>query len=532
MTMRGPDQAPITVIQSLYQLIGAIAGGGLSIPAFPGPLVWSWDRQCELLQIVRDGIPIGAVTIWRTTHQLPSQTALAGHVLESPPAGSPRQYVLDGPRRLCTLFAALREVQPGDQPAAAVGYDLEDQVFLESSDAASPPQVIPLRALSNSVALLRCQRQLRGDRAPIWVRRADELAMAFREYNLPVISIASNDFGVARRILDLRHPRGTRTGEADLVHALTWTPRFNLRDQLESLRSRLLQPLGWGNVDFDAVLGAVKTDLDLDLQEDAVELLGTVLKTDPTMLERAVERLVRAAKLLRDRCGILRWELVPYGSQAVLLADALCTAGSRDVQDLLVDWFWMSTYGEMFAGLSGYRTAHAILDLRQTVSDGQLRWSGSAPFRLRELPRSGDFGVVRVKAMALTLARRIKDACGTTAGDTAHDPFATLAEYGPSAMFSLVPPHLTDSSWFASAGNRFLCHPADAVELRNHLLSAQLEEHEAAAHAVPEAALEAARRGEWNNFIALRLLEIADLERTFVDELLARHPVVAPTEIG
>lgn len=39
-------------------------------------------------------------------------------------------------------------------------------------------------------------------------------------------------------------------------------------------------------------------------------------------------------------------------------------------------------------------------------------------------------------------------------------------------------------------------------------------------------------RGEWNNFIALRLLEIADLERTFVDELLARHPMVAPTEIG
>lgn len=521
MTMRGPDQAPITVIQSLYQLIDAIADGGLLIPAFPGPLIWSWDRQCALLQSVRDGIPIGAVTIWRTTHHVPSQTALAGHVLESPPAGFPHQYVLDGLRRLCTLFAALREVQPGDQPDAAVGYDLEDQVFLESFDATSRPQVIPLRALSNSVTLLRWQRQLRGDRAPVWARCADELAIAFRECNVAVTSLASNEFSAARRVLESTH-HPDAFGEADLVHALTWAPRFNLRDQLEALRSQTLQPLGWGNLDFATVIQVVRIGSDLDPRDGSVEAVSALVKADPTVLERAFIDLVRAAELLRARCGILRWELMPYAAQAVLIADALSKASDRDVQDLLVDWFWMTTYGEMFTGLDGHQLRQAIRDLRQAISGGQLRGSGSSPLRLRPLPRSPDLDEVRAKSFAFTLARELDHA-----GSTRRAASVILAEHGAGALFPLVPLRLVDGPRFSSAGNHFLCHPTQAVELGARLLSAQLSDDERAAHVVPDAALDAARRGNWNEFVALRTRELAASEQAFFAEVLARHPAMS-----
>lgn len=530
--MPGHVRMSSPIIQSLYQLIDAIGEGRLLIPSFQRPLIWPWDRQLELLRSVKDGIPMGAVTIWQTTNHLPWQNQLAGQVLAEPAAGFPRQYLLDGLRRLCTLFAALRNADFGYLPTAAIGYDLEEDVFVEPFDAPSQPHVVPLHALTNSLSLLRFQRQLRGDRAHIWIRRTDELAISFREYNLPVIPIVSNDLTVATRVLHLTHSQDTRIGEADVIHALTWTPKFNLRDALESLRSERLQPLGWGDLDVEVVLEIVKAGSDLDLQEDSVEQVSALLRTDPTALEQAFGHLVRAAELLRDRCGILRWELVPYALQAVLLADALRVAGDRDVHDLLVDWFWITTHGEMLAGLRGDRIRRAIRDLRQTVSDGQLRWSGPGPFRVRPIPPSADFRAVHVKAVALMLARQIKTADADTFGRPDHAPYATLAAYGHDAMFPLVPRHLVHSAPFSSVGNRFLCHPTEALELRERLLSAQLDEHERAAYVVSDASLEAAQRGDWNTFIARRLSAISALEQSFVGEILARHPMVAPHEIG
>jgi hypothetical protein len=530
MTMRGPAQTSDPIIQYLYQLIDAIGDGKLLIPRFQRRLIWSWDRQSELLRSVKDGIPMGAVMVWRTTCDIAWQVELAGHALPPPATGIPRQYLLDGLQRLSTLFAALRDVELFDEPRAPIGYDLEEEAFVESFDAANQPQVVPLRALPDSLTLLRFQRKLKGERADVWIRRADDLAKAFREYKIPVITIASDDFEVAARTFNLINSQGVRMGEADMIHALTWTPDFELRDRLESLRAELLQPLGWGKIEFETVLKVVKAAADLDLYEESVEQVSALLKTDRGALERAFEHLAHVAELLRDRCGILSWDLVPYALQAILLADAFRVAGRRGVQDVLADWFWITMYGEMFAGLSGYRIGQAIRDLRQTVSDGQLRWSGPSPLRVRPIPRSADFRAVRIKAVAFTLARQIKHAHADMFGGF-DDPFATLAEHGRGALFPLIPRRLVTRDNFSSVGNRFLCRPTDAVELRRRMLSAQLDEHDRVAQIVSDEALAAARDGNWNEFVAVRLNEISALEHTFVRDLLSRHPTASALAI-
>lgn len=532
--MRGAAQTSDPVVQYLYQLIDAIGDGKLLIPRFQRPLVWKWDRQSELLRSVMDGIPIGAVMLWRTTtDRVAWRTELAGHSLPSPARGSPRDYLLDGLQRLSTLFAALRDPEDFGADPTEIGYDLEEEVFVESCGFASPLQVISLRTIGDSVALLRFQRKLQGDRADAWVARADQLARSFREYKIPVITIVSDDFEVVARTFNVVNSQGMRMGEADMIHALTWTPGFELRDDLESQRSELLQPLNWGSIEFETVLKVVKAGEDLDLYEESVEQLSDCLKNDQHVLSRAFEHLVRTAELLRDHCGISSWELVPYALQAILLADALRVAGTRDVQALLADWFWITTYGEMFAGLSGHRIALAIRDLRQTIDDGRLRWSGPSPFRIRPMPRSADFRAARIKAVALMLARRIKDTDeGLFFGTGLEpEPFATLSEHGRSAMFQLVPRRRLTRESFASVGNRFLCRPNSAVDLRTRLLQGQLEAHEREAHVVSDEALRAGQDARWDDFIAIRSSDIVALEQSFVHQILARHPEVRAPEI-
>jgi hypothetical protein len=529
--MRGAAQTSDPVVVYLYQLLDAIGAGRLLIPKFQRDLIWKWDRKSELLRSVQKGIPIGAVMLWRTTtERVGWRTELAGQELPPPPPGSPRDYLLDGYQRLGTLFAALRESENFDAPTSSgVGYDLDEEEFVEVFDPVADPQVVPLCTLGDTSALLRFQRALTGERADLWLKRADELARAFRECKIPAISIASDDFEVAVRTFNLLNSQGMRMGEADMIHALTWSPTFELRDQLEAQRSELLQPLGWGAIDFETVLKVVKAEADLGLYEEAVEQLSERLKTDHEALLRAFGDLALTAEMLRDHCGIHNWELVPYELQAVLLADAFRVAGFRDVRALLADWFWLTTYGEMFAGLSGHRIALAIRDLRAAVEHGRLQWSGPSPFRVRPIPRSADFRGARVKAVALMLARHIREVERSNFGsDLDLEPFAMLSEHGRSAMFQLIPRrHLTRDS-FSSVGNRFLCRPPHAVALRTRLLGGQLSPEERDAHVVTREAQEAGVAGQWDLFVSIRLREIATLEEAFVRDLLTRHPGIQP----
>jgi hypothetical protein len=527
--MRGPAQTSEPIIQYLYQLIDSIREGKLLIPRFQRPLVWEWDRQAELLRSVEDGIPMGAIMVWRTSKdRIRWETELAGHKLPKPPDGQPREYLLDGLQRLSTMFAALRGFGKDGEDAARppIGYDLEEQAFVETYDAESQPQVVPLHALPDSLSLLRFQRKLKGPRSDAWVERSDELAKAFREYKVPVIPIISDEFDVAARTFNLLNSQGVRMGEADMIHALTWSPTFELRDRIESLRSERLQPLGWGDIEFEDILKVVKAEADLDLYEESVEQVSQLLKDDPTALDRAFEHLAQVAKLLHEECGVRGWSLVPYSHQAILMADAIRIAPKKkDVRQVLADWFWITTYGEMFAGLSGYRIGVAIRDLRAAVKDGNIRWSGASRFRVRPVPASADFRAVRVKAIALMLARKIR-----AADPSAPDPFETLAKYGRNAMVALVPRRMLSKENSSSPGNRFLCAPDDSPQLRQRVLSGQLTAQEASEQVIPDAALDFTRTGNWDGFIEARLEAIVEQEERFIDEIAKRYDLDGPAK--
>lgn len=528
--MRGPAQTSEPIIQYLYQLIEAIAEGRLLIPRFQRPLVWRWDRQAELLRSVKDGIPMGAIMIWRTAgERIKSQEILAGHRLASPRPDTPHEYLLDGLQRLSTLFAALRGRGPqkpdSDEELPTIGYNLSEGIFV-SQQVDGAQEVVPLSVLSDSVALLRYQRALKGASTEEWIDRSDGLAKAFREYKVPVIPIVSDDFDVAARTFNLVNSQGVRMGEADMIHALTWSPNFELRDRIESLRTELLHPLGWGEIDFETVLKVVKAEAGLDLYEESVEQVSRVLKGDPQALDRAFQRLASVAALLRTECGILDWDLVPYALQAVLLADVFRQPAAASTE-LLRDWFWLTTYGEMFAGLSGYRLGLAVTAIHDTVKDGVLRWAGAAPFRLRPLPATSDFRAVRIKALALQLARVQRQHYGGAA-----DPFRILADHKRGAMVQLLPRRQLIKESYSSPGNRFLCPPDDVAVLRQRITSCHVSERSRAAHLISDEAWHAAVQGRWDEFIRVRLSTIAEAESTFVSDIVARHANIAGVNVA
>src|SRR5215212_6030319 len=109
--MKAPTFYSDPHVQFLSQILEEIGGGGLQVPRFQRPLVWNWERRLELLRSIRDGIPIGAIMVWRTnTVIIDCYEKLGPHVLQEPAPGMTRQYILDGVQRLSTLYGALYRV--------------------------------------------------------------------------------------------------------------------------------------------------------------------------------------------------------------------------------------------------------------------------------------------------------------------------------------------------------------------------------------------------------------------------------------
>lgn len=515
------------VVLHLAQLIDRLGEGRLHIPRFQRPLVWDWDKKRELLRSVRDGIPIGSMMIWRThDEQVPVQTSLVGHRLPEPRANIPREYLLDGLQRLSTLFIALRgpgaadNEQDEDEVGARVGYDLRQADFVELDNDADG--VLPLDVLGSAITLLKVQRKWQGPDAESWLEQSDELARAFREYQVPVVTIISNDIELATRTFKMINSQGAKMGEADMVHALAWNENLAVRERIHELKREHLDVYGWGDIDDETILRVIKADASIDLYDRTAQAVSQRIKNNPEHLDSAVKRLAGAAKIF-NALGVRSWALVPYAFQAVFIAAALNEEHRVDgVEEPIRDWIWLTTYAEMFAGISGHRIAQALKELRETVRDGQLRWSGAKELRLRPLPRKASFSSVRIKALALRLAQAQKD---LRPGDP--DTFESLAAHGREMFVKLLDTRQASRASSSSPANRFLCLPARRQELRRRILEADIDNALAAAHLIPPTSISAAKAGDWDRFVTERLAFIEAQERAFVEEICARHGITA-----
>lgn len=539
--MRESAEASEPYIQYIYQLIEQLDTGDLLIPKLQRELVWDWEHQAELLRSIRDGIPMGAIMVWRTTTSEVEHTeVLYGHKLQPPSERGTRGYLLDGMQRLSTLYAALRGPGPllDETPEGATTfvYDLVKSSFerIEQTpshmlNAESPEHdplqdhndpLLPLHALLDSKRLLKIQRRWTDPEADTWIERSDQIAKAFREYKVPVIPIASNDIGVAARTFQVINSQGVKMGETDMVHALTWSPGFELRTRIEELVEEHLEPLGWSAVDGDTVLKVVKASLGMDLQDrSATDTLSDALRRAPLILDEAVQSLAKAATFLHKECGIHAWLMVPYSTQAVLLAEISRQRLLEEIAAPLAAWFWVTTHGEMFSRMTREQVARALEDLRETSRDGRIRWSIPRPLELRAFPSNrSSFTSARIKGLALMLARKQHDA-GLTP-----DPFRLLGDLGKDAFVHLLPRNRLSAGSYVTLGNRVLCHPDELPRLRACVLDGTVSAQELQAHIIPHEALGlGVVLGNWDSFIHHRQQMLAGYEKSFLDNLWNRY---------
>jgi len=511
---------------SLRGLLEDVQNGHIRVPRFQRPFVWRDEQRLQLLESIRDNMPIGSLLVWSTSQfELACFPKVGPHTI--PPASASslrgRQYLLDGHQRVSTLLGVLLASESSDEVDDAedemeavdwdIRYDLLDQEFVFASVSKRRVDNHPLlplstlldgRLVNKHMRSMRAQAKQKGwieEDLEVWEERADQLSYRFQQYRIPIVVMVTDDLNLAARTFQRINSQGTPMGEAHLVAALTWTSTFDFREKLSAIRDDF--PLGWRELEDRVLLQVCKGLVAPEISKVDENLLIDGIRRDNSILDRAAHGLKKAIVLLVDECNVVRSDLLPYSSQLIYLALEYALRNEGKLPDKsFVNWFWRTGWTEVF-GSASFRQHRAEQEIlrRMSVVGVSEPWKGNWT-----APKRFDSRYARIRVWMLRMAARadLVDERGKEI-----DAVRLLALYGKDSFVKLcqtlpkASPKLRSLSH--SVGNRFLVDPSRASAFRKALFEHRnLPISFLKAHFVSSAALTMLREGDLESFLEER----------------------------
>jgi len=362
---RAPEVATYTV----KRVVELAQKGKLRVPSFQRPLRWTpHDRQLLVDSIVR-GYPIGTVLLWKKRGE-------AGPVRLGPltfqgaeEAGA--LWVVDGQQRIVTLVAAslLGQDEPSF-PAFGLFVDLDERrVFNDAISRRNQARYLPVVEAIDNVRLNQWVHEhgLAGDR----LRAAFEIGDRLRSFEMPVITVETEDDAVLRVIFDRVNSGGKRLKADDIFSALhlAGTPSESLAD-LE----REMEEQGRGKVSEAALHKSILAVLDIDPSRPLPRKLR-----EPGGLSGKLPDVEKALSLALDflvtDANIWRFELLPHALAFPILAKFFARHPKPRERNrmLLVRWLWRGLVHDVFQrGSEPLRKGLAVVDQHESASVQRL----------------------------------------------------------------------------------------------------------------------------------------------------------------
>ena len=414
---RGGRTDVLSEVVFLGKLIERIVAGKIRVPRFQRAFVWKQADLHALLESILRGFPIGSILVWDTGENIASTERIGPVPITSAPAASVG-YVLDGQQRVSTLAGTLRLTDEMDHTVDQVDWrvycDLDTLEFHRAPADGLKAHHFPVRSLLNTAGFFDACRRIQSEiddpaQSRHWLEKADRLASAFRDYQLPLIHIREADLDSAVTVFARLNRTGRKITADEMVSALTYDAgKFHLAQRLSEFQAEIA-PRGFGNIDRVFLLRAVLAALDRDLY--AKDWADIMVKEEvraqlPSAFACAAEGIRRALDLLKT-LGVTSDRLLPYGLQLVLLGEFFrrCPEPTEPVVERLNRWFWVTSFTGWFGGVNTAQAKRAlseIIQLAEGAGSGFSVIDQDAP--AQPFPDRFDGRSARVRAFLLYLA--------------------------------------------------------------------------------------------------------------------------------
>jgi hypothetical protein len=357
-------QDPDSSVPRLMTVVNRVLEGDVLLPKFQRNFVWTRQQILDLLDSVSRNYPIGSVLLWQSTEQLASERTVAGLAVGEWRHGYPVSYILDGQQRLASICGALHW-QPDDDPESAwnIVYDLIQQEFRHVNTLDEPPpHVIPVRLLSDGFEFANRASKAGADDLH---ERAKELYNRFSNYQVAVITLRGMPSTEVAKVFERINSTATPLTVVDLMRAATWSPEFDLKDEIDALLE-VLDRKRYGRVDTKTMLRTISASAGFGFSRDDMNKMRDLTQEElEAAVKTAGEASKRAVDFLTTQIRTPRANALPYYNQFAVLVEIfrLVPKPTTAQFDAIERWFWLTASGEYFKGWN----ARQMSDDREAV---------------------------------------------------------------------------------------------------------------------------------------------------------------------
>lgn len=271
-----PDlqKAPQPSVDRVEELAGRILNGDIILPKFQREFVWSKKQVIDLWDSIARNYPIGSVLLWRSREKLNAERTIADLEIGPTKYDYPVNYLLDGQQRLSSVCGAL--YWKGGDPDSQwnIAYDLREKRFFHMDTLNSPPNhQVRLNWLSDPSLFFEQMGRVtsEGDAADL-SEAGKALFNRLKDYKIATVTLLEMPIDDVGPIFERINSRGTPLTIVDLMRAATWSDKFDLFDQIDTLLAEVADK-SFGGLDRKVILRSLSAAAGGGFSEGSIDNL-------------------------------------------------------------------------------------------------------------------------------------------------------------------------------------------------------------------------------------------------------------------
>jgi hypothetical protein len=322
----------------LASLLSDVERGNIKIPVFQRQYIWTDEQIISLLDSIYRGYPVGSLLMWSTKEELKHERNVGGFKLPDTPEDYPVNYILDGQQRLTTLYGVFNSDQKTADMDLAERFNIcyvPDEDIFSHNSATEEKDRIQLNKILDTTKLLAELPKFND----VQKEKIAKLTEAFKDYEFPIVTIRDRTNKEVCSIFQRINSSGTPLSSMELLTAWTWSDKFDLRREIETLLDKLSDK-GYEKIDQPLLMRilASLTIGSID-QNDLVDVNPDTLVSGVTDLKEAI---FAAVDFLEGQLKIRNIVFVPFPIMIIPIVNfyAKIKKPSAIQFTQLKKWFW------------------------------------------------------------------------------------------------------------------------------------------------------------------------------------------------
>ena len=271
----------------LASLLSDVERGNIKIPVFQRQYIWTDEQIVSLLDSIYRGYPVGSLLMWSTKEELKHERNVGGFKLPVTPEDYPVNYILDGQQRLTTLYGVFNSEQTTAAPELADRFNIcylpDEDVFVHHLAASNKVKIHLHKILDTTKLLVELPKYNDEQKSKI-----AKLTEAFKDYEFPIVTIRDRSNKEVCSIFQRINSSGTPLSSLELLTAWTWSDKFDLRREIDSLLD-ILSDKGYEKINQPLLMRMLASITCGSIsEEDLVDVDPEVLVTGMVALKNAV----------------------------------------------------------------------------------------------------------------------------------------------------------------------------------------------------------------------------------------------------